>query len=277
MDSDYEDIGSDISEFDHNLDTDDEDGDSESDEDNDAPVFLWSHQNPDICEFPDEIQSFTEHCGPINPPPRTAEPVEYFRWLAADGEQSIVGILVEETNRYAHQLLDSRSDDLGPHARLRKWEDVSVEEMSAFLGLWLSMGIVKKPTIPSYWQNSNKLWLYNIPSFSKVMTRDRFQSILQCLHANNNTTAVPRGHQNHDPAHKIRRVLDLVNKSFKDKYAAARDLTVDESMVGHKGRDYIVQYMPAKKAHRWGAKLWVLAESDTGYTLSIDLYAGKFT
>jgi hypothetical protein len=42
-------------------------------------------------------------------------------------------------------------------------------------------------------------------------------------------------------------------------------------MVGHKGRDYTVQYTPAKKAHRWGAKLWVLAESDTGYTLSIDL------
>jgi hypothetical protein len=47
-------------------------------------------------------------------------------------------------------------------------------------------------------------------------------------------------------------------------------------MVGHKGRDYTVQYTPAKKAHRWGAKLWVLAESDTGYTLSIDLYAGMY-
>ena len=63
---------------------------------------------------------------------------------------------------------------------------------------------------------------------------------------------------------------------FKEKYAAARDLTVGESMVGHKGRDYTVQYTPAKKAHRWGAKLWVLAESDTSYTLSIDLYAGMY-
>jgi hypothetical protein len=55
-----------------------------------------------------------------------------------------------------------------------------------------------------------------------------------------------------------------------NKYAAARDLTVDESMVGHKGRDYTVQYMPAKKAHRWGAKLWVLAESDTGWYVSLE-------
>ena len=68
--------------------------------------------------------------------------------------------------------------------------------------------------------------------------------------------------------HKVCRIFDLINKVFKEKDAAARDLTVDESMVGHKGRDYTVQYMPAKKAHRWCAKLWVLAESDTGYTLS---------
>ena len=94
----------------------------------------------------------------------------------------------------------------------------------------------------------------------------QFQIILQCLHANNNAGALSRGNPNHDPAHKVRRIFDLINKVFKEKYAATRDLTVDESMVGHKGRDYTVQNMPAKKAHRWGAKLWSLAESDTGYT-----------
>jgi hypothetical protein len=84
------------------------------------------------------------------------------------------------------------------------------------------------------------------------MRRDRFHwIILQCVHANNNAGALPRGNLNHDPAHKVRRIFDLINKVFKEKYAAARDLTVDESMVGHKGRDYTVQYMPAKKAHRW--------------------------
>jgi hypothetical protein len=60
---------------------------------------------------------------------------------------------------------------------------------------------------------------------------------LQCLHANNNAGALPRGNPNHDPAHKVRRIFDLINTDFKGKYAAARDLTVDESMVGHKGRD----------------------------------------
>jgi hypothetical protein len=59
----------------------------------------------------------------------------------------------------------------------------------------------------------------------------QFQIILQCLHANNNAGALSRGNLNHDPAHKVRRIFDLINKVFKEKYPAARDLTVDESMV----------------------------------------------
>jgi hypothetical protein len=51
------------------------------------------------------------------------------------------------------------------------------------------------------------------------------------LHANNNAGALPRGNPNHDPAHKVRRIFDLINKVFKEKYAAARDLTVDESIT----------------------------------------------
>lgn len=269
MDDDFDDYGSDISLY--------EESDEESDGGNYQdlnPTYLWTVQNSDRFEFPHDIEPFEESSGPVNPPVRTSEPLEYFQWLSSDDNISIIDILVEETNRYAHQIRNS--NNLKPNSRLKKWEDVSHEEMSAFLGLWLSMGILRKPTMASYWYESQQTWLYNTPTFTKIMRRDRFQIILQCLHANNNAGALPRGNPNHDPAHKVRRIFDLINKVFKEKYAAARDLTVDESMVGHKGRDYTVQYMPAKKAHRWGAKLWVLAESDTGYTLSIDLYAGMY-
>ena len=30
-----------------------------------------------------------------------------------------------------------------------------------------------------------------------------------------------------------------------------------------------------KKAHRWGAKLWVLAESNIGYTHQVSVYKGR--
>jgi hypothetical protein len=35
---------------------------------------------------------------------------------------------------------------------------------------------------------------------------------------------------------------------------------VDETMVGFKGRHFLKQYISNKKAHRWDAKLFVMAE-----------------
>jgi hypothetical protein len=62
---------------------------------------------------------------------------------------------------------------------------------------------------------------------------------------------------------------------FRNLYQQQHQNYFDESMVGLKGRTNLVQYMPGKKSHRCGAKLFVLAESDTGYTSQVKLYAGK--
>jgi hypothetical protein len=50
---------------------------------------------------------------------------------------------------------------------------------------------------------------------------------------------------------------------------------VDERIVGFKGRHFLKQYISNKKAHRWGAKLFVLAESRTGYTHQVSVYKGR--
>lgn len=222
----------------------------------------------DNFQFPQDLHEFNQRMGIRIPLPKTSKPIEYFNVLST----SLFEILAYETNRYASQVINT--EEAPPFARERNWKDVTVDEMSAFIGLYLAMGMVKKPTIESYWSQGDRLWLYETPSFSKVMIRDRFELILQFLHANDNAKCIPRGQPGHDPAHKVRPILDLLNVNFKTAYNPGRDLTVDESMVGFKGRNYTVQYMPGKKAHRWGAKLWILAEADTGYTLHIDLYAG---
>ena len=140
--------------------------------------------------------------------------------------------------------------------------------MRAFIGVMMAMGLLKKPTIESY-------FLLHSPSFSQVFSRNRFQNILRFLHCNDNTQAAPTGSPEYDPGYKIRPVFDISNNTFDRKYNLGRDLMVDESMVGFKGKTNLVQYMLGKKSHRWGAKLLVLAESDTGYTSQVKLYAGK--
>jgi hypothetical protein len=46
-------------------------------------------------------------------------------------------------------------------------------------------------------------------------------------------------------------------------------------MIGFKGIHFLKQYMANKKGHRWGVKVWVLAESQTGYTHQVEIYKGK--
>ena len=45
-------------------------------------------------------------------------------------------------------------------------------------------------------------------------------------------------------------------------------------MIKFKGRLSFRQYLPAKPV-KWGVKVWVLAESDTGYLSKFQVYTGK--
>jgi hypothetical protein len=55
---------------------------------------------------------------------------------------------------------------------------VNNQEMRAFLGLVMAMGIVKKPSIESYWETSG---ITETENFRDVIPRNRFQSILRHL------------------------------------------------------------------------------------------------
>ena len=46
-------------------------------------------------------------------------------------------------------------------------------------------------------------------------------------------------------------------------------------MVSFKGKHQLKQYVANKKAHQWGMKLWVLSDSNTGYTHQINVYKGR--
>ena len=104
-----------------------------------------------------------------------ADPLRYFELVANPTEgKFLLEILVEETNRYAGQQINSPNYNPKPHSWSQDWYDTNVSEMSAFLGLYLSMGIRKKPINESYWNNTDSSWLHSSPGFPFVMRQDRF-------------------------------------------------------------------------------------------------------
>ena len=74
--------------------------------------------------------------------------------------------------------------------------------------------------------------------------------------------------------YKIRPLLSPLLANFKAAYTLHRELSIDEAMVGFKGRLCFIQYLP-KKPTKWGIKAYVLADSATGYVYSWRLYTGN--
>ena len=172
-------------------------------------------------------------------------------------------ILKAETNRYARQTQND--------AERQRWSIVTIAELKKFFAIILHMSLVKKPAMRDYF--STKPVLYSsFPSQIKL-GRDRFLSILKYLHANDNSTFIPRNEPNHDPLHKVRPLVDLLNRKFKELYTPSEDLTVDEAMIPFRGRVAFKVYMK-NKPNKYGVRLEVVADASTGVVLHFEAYTG---
>ena len=75
---------------------------------------------------------------------------------------------------------------------------------------------------------------------------------------------------------KVSPLLDHLLARFQSVYYPHRDLSIDETMIGFKGRVSFMQYCPLKPT-KWELKAFVLADSETGYICNILPYAGQET
>ena len=64
-----------------------------------------------------------------------------------------------------------------------------------------------------------------------------------------------------------------MSKAFAEHYSLTANVSIDEQMIGTKGRLSFLHYMP-KKPQKWGIKLWVLADSSNGYVVAFEVYTG---
>jgi len=66
----------------------------------------------------------------------------------------------------------------------------------------------------------------------------------------------------------------MANTNFLRIFLPERDISIDESMVPFKGRNFMRQYTRMKNI-KWGMKVWGAAASDTEYILQFDVYSGR--
>ena len=170
---------------------------------------------------------------------------------------------MDESNRYALQVMGQE--------RFDKWTQITLPELRAYMGFCILMGINRLPCIEDYWRRDPAL--HYAPIADRI-TRDRFRDISRYLHFVNNNTLVPQGSPGHDRLGKVRPVMDHLSAKFAELYNPHRETAVDEAMIKFQGRSSLKQYMPMKPIKR-GIKVWVMADSHTGYFSKFQVYTGK--
>ena len=107
----------------------------------------------------------------------------------------LVDLIVAESNRYTEQ--NGRT------------VITNAAEIKAFLGVIFNMTIVKLRSMINYWDSDSFIGNNGIKS---MMTRQRFQDIIQNLHFCNNRTADVS-----DKGYKIRQVIDIITCNVRCK------------------------------------------------------------
>ena len=155
---------------------------------------------------------------------------------------------------------------LKKYSRYHAWRDFNVADIKAFIAIEMTMGMVKKPTIQSYW--ADNFWPTQTPGFAQIMTMNDYLLIRSALHFADNDTA-----EKDNKLYKIQPVLDIVKPLYSQLFVPGMELSVDETIVKFHGKARFKQYN-AKKPTKWGIKLWSLADAKTGYLIKFEIYLG---
>lgn len=152
----------------------------------------------------------------------------------------------------------------------KSWEDVTVPEFKAFLGVLMNMALNPKPDIKEYFSQDI---LNKMPFFPSVFSRTRFLQIFWMLHVSpdrqSSQTRPTRGS-------KVRNVVKYIDIKCREHFKAGPKICVDESTVGFKGRISFKCYNPQKPT-KWGLRVYVLADCATGYVSAFEPYYGSTT
>ena len=208
------------------------------------------------------VNNFTKSVGPTFS--LSSDPLDVFLHLFPP---HLIDMIVAETNRYATECLQLSYKGDGP---VPTWV-TNAEEIKAFLGFSILMGVNVLPDTYDYWSLQETFHYFPIAS---RISRKRFLEIRRFLHFVDNSTLTQRREPEYDRLGKIRPVINAVNAAFLTSYHPNCENSIDEAMIKFKGRSSLKQYLPLKPVKR-GLKAWVRADARNGIMCELSVYTGK--
>ena len=172
--------------------------------------------------------------------------------------------IVRETNRKAR---DVRHECALPPNYVYK--DFTSEEVEAGLAIMIRAGLDR-----DNFTDLRRLWdpIDSRPFYRVTMALNRFKFLLRCMRFDNYRSRPAR--QRTDRLAAIREVWEMFNNNLRNIYVPNEALTVDEQLVGYRGKIPGRTYMPSKP-RKYGVKFFWLCEATTGFALNGMIYSGR--
>ncbi|XP_055852309.1 piggyBac transposable element-derived protein 3-like isoform X2 [Episyrphus balteatus] len=183
-----------------------------------------------ITQLPDFIQ-------------KLKSPADLFLFLFSD---DLIEVMVKQSN------LKSIQDNANRPANITK------QEMEQFIGIMIFMSIVRLPVSRNYWNST-----IGQPQIYESMTCNRFETIKQHLHFNDNTNFIPYGNPGHDKLFKVRPLLDGIRQQLllvpKEEFLKIEEQIIPTNNV---------------RPNKLGYKNQVLC-GVSGFSYDFDIFAGN--
>lgn len=150
-----------------------------------------------------------------------------------------------------------------------EWKDLDIPFIQSYIGLLILAGVYK-----SHGESTKSLWNAETGRsiFPATMSLKSFSMISRILRFDDKETRKER--RNKDKLAAIREIYESWNDNLSKMYYPDEYVTVDEQLVGFRGRCPFKQYIPSKPA-KYGIKIWTLCDSKSSYVLNTQVYTGK--
>ena len=238
------------------VDSNENDGfDSEDDNVALAEIANWSEELRPV-----QINNFTgPNPGPTTQMEKEKTEIDFFHLIFPERLYSDIS---NQTNAYANGRQNPQN---------RHWYPTTPDEIKAYIGGQIVMGILPVPNLDMYWYKDK---LFHASQLEEKFSRNRYEAIQRNLHVADTTQNPPRGQPGHDKLAHVRPVLEIVKHNSFQEYKPHMEVSIDEAMIGFSGRLGFKQYVPLKPTKR-GIKVWVRADPHNGYLSDFQVYTGR--
>ena len=175
---------------------------------------MWTSQGIKSCVNDLPPKALTTFDSRSAPTPQTKQEKSPLRVFSLFFTVALLQMIVVQSNGYASEKGDSL--------------DLTIQELQAFLGINLAMGMLHLPQVRDYWAHNE---FFSTPWFSSIMACDQFFKIMRYIHVVDNSLQNKKGEDGYDPLFKVCPLTDHLSAVFPQYYPGCH-VSINEMMIG---------------------------------------------